>query len=437
LPEPPPQPRPATSEVPVRIPRHRYALQTIRDYLDLVLSAPCSGRAAAWVLKRWSERTPGWAETPCANAGRTWLFRLGLYELTCAQEQADDWVWLVDHTVQLGSHKGMIVVGLRSSAWQNTPRPLEHADMRLLHLEPMEHSDGQRVQRELEKVVARTGVPRAIVSDGGSDLKRGVKLFCQTHPAVTHSYDIKHKMALFLKKELEGDPDWERYVTKANLARRGLTLTAGAFLVPPSLSAKARYMNADRLVAWGRKVLRYLDHPPQARELAVKERLREGRLGWLREYRQQLAEWSSFLALAQISEHEVRHHGLHTETVKNLEPRLQALAVCPRGRRMKDAILEFLAEQTAAARPGERLIGSTEVLESIIGKYKRLQGMHSGGGMTGMILSVGALVGQPSRGRIVEALKQVTNNKVWQWCREHLGVTLQAQRKLAFATEQK
>ena len=37
MPEPPPQPRPATSEVPVRIPRHRYALQTIRDYLDLVL----------------------------------------------------------------------------------------------------------------------------------------------------------------------------------------------------------------------------------------------------------------------------------------------------------------------------------------------------------------------------------------------------------------
>lgn len=430
-------PRPATSEVPVRIPRHRYALQTIRDYLDLVLSAPCSGRAAAWVLKRWSERTPGWAETPCANAGRTWLFRLGLYELTCAQEQAEDWVWLVDHTVQLGSHKGMLVVGLRLSAWQKTPRPLEHADVRLLHLEPMEHSDGPRVQRELEKVVARTGVPRAIVSDGGSDLQSGVKLFCQSHPLVTHSYDIKHKMALFLKKELEGDPDWERYVTKANLARRGLTLTAGAYLVPPSLSAKARYMNADRLVAWGQKVLRYLDHPPQVPGLAVKEQLRERRLGWLREYRQQLAEWSSLLALAQTSEHEVRHHGLHAETVKDLEPRLQALAVCPRGWRMKDAILAFLAGQTAAARPGERLIGSTEVLESIIGKYKRLQSMHSGGGMTGMILSVGALVGQPSRDRIVEALKQVTNSKVWQWCRERLGVTLQAQRKLAFATEQK
>ncbi len=421
----------------MRIPRHRYALSTIRAFLDLLLLAPCSGRAAAWVLRWWSARTPDGAETPCANAGRTWLFRLGLYELSCAQEQADDWVWLVDHTVQLGSHKGMIVVGLRLRAWQKAPRPLEHADVRLLHLEPMEHSDGERVQSELEKVVARTGVPRAIISDGGSDLKRGVSLFCQDHPAVAHTYDVKHKMALLLKKELEGDKNWEQYVSQANLARRGLTLTGGAFLVPPSLNAKARYMNADRLVAWGVKVLRYLDHPPQTPGLAVKGQLREARLGWLRRYRQQLAEWSTLLALAQAAEHYVRHHGLHAETVPELTPRLQALAVCPRSRRMQDAIVEFLADQAAAARPGERLIGSTEVLESIIGKYKRLQSMHSGGGMTGMILSIGALVGQQSRDRILEALKQVTNTHVWQWCRERLGVTLQAQRKIAFAPEQK
>jgi hypothetical protein len=436
LPEPVPAARPAATEVLDRVPRHRYALQTIRAFLDLVLSAPCSGRAAAWVLRWCGGRISAATETPCANTGRTWLFRLGLDALTCPLEQADDWVWLVDHTVQLGSQKGMIVVGLRLGAWQAQPRPLEHADVQLLHLEPMERSNGELVQRELEKAVARTGVPRAIVSDGGSDLKRGVALFCQDHPTVTHTYDIKHKTACLLKKELDDDPDWERFVSRANLARRGLALTAGAFLVPPSLSAKARYMNADRLVAWGVKVLRYLDHPPQTPGLAVKERLREARLGWLREYRQQLAEWCSLFTLAQAAEHYVRHHGLHTGTVAELAPRLQALAVCPRSRRMQEAIVEFLAEQSAAARPGERLIGSTEVLESIIGKYKRLQSMHSGGGMTGMLLSVGALVGHWSRERIAEGLQRVTNSQVGHWCRERLGVTLQAQRKLAFAAEQ-
>jgi hypothetical protein len=236
-------------------------LGTIGLCIELILSAPCSIRAAAWVLEKVSPFLPGLPETPCANSGRAWMFRLGLYELTCPKEVADDWVWLADHTVQLGVHKGLIVVGLRLSEWQRAPRPLEHKDVRLLYLEPVEHSDGEIVQQQLEKIAARTGVPRAIVTDGGSDLKRGVKLFRQTHPEVAQTYDIKHKMALLLKKELEADKDWDQYVYQSNLARRGLTLTPASFLVPPSLSAKARYMNVDRLVAWGQEVLEYLDHP--------------------------------------------------------------------------------------------------------------------------------------------------------------------------------
>jgi hypothetical protein len=412
-------------------------LGTIGLCIELILSASCSGRAAAYVLQMLAQFLPGLPETPCANSARAWIFRLGLYELTCAKETADDWVWLVDHTVQLGMHKGMIVVGLRLSVWQQAPRPLQHEDVRLLYLEPVERSNGEKVQEQLEKVAAKTGVPRAIVSDGGSDLKRGVSLFCKTHPKVAHTYDIKHKMALLLKKELEGDQEWGQFVYQSNLARRGVTLTSAAFLVPPCLSAKARYMNVDRLVAWGQKVLEYLDHPREVPGLTVDPELVETRLGWLREYRYRLAEWSGLLALAEASEHYVRHQGLHCRAAEELRLKLDRLPVGPRGGRMKEAILEFISQQSCVARPGERLIGSTEVLESIIGKYKRLQSMHSAGGMTGMILSIGAIVGRRSLDALRTALTTAANNHVWQWCRENLGLTLQSQRKLALPSEQK
>jgi hypothetical protein len=404
--------------------------------IELVLSAPCSFRAAAWVVERLASFLPGLPEAPCANSGRAWMFRLGLHALTCPKEVADDWVWLVDHTVQLGVHKGLIVVGVRLRVWQQAPRPLQHEDLSLLYLEPVEHSNGVTVQEQLEKVAARTGIPRAIVSDGGSDLRRGVNLFGQSHPEVSHIYDVKHKMALLLKKELEGDKDWDQFVYQANLARRGLTLTSAAFLVPPSLSAKARYMNVDQLVAWGRKVLEYLDHPAEVPGVVVDRTLVENRLGWLPAYRSRLAEWSGLLALAAASEHYVRHRGLHSRTVEELRGELDRLGVGPRGGRMKEAILEFMAQQSSAARPGERLIGSTEVLESIIGKYKRLQSMHRGRGMTGMILSIGAIVGRRSLEAMRLAMSSVTNNDVWRWCRENLGLTLQAQRQLAFKSEQ-
>lgn len=125
---------------------------------------------------------------------------------------------------------------------------------------------------------------------------------------------ITHKVALLLKKELEADPDWERFISQSNLARRGLALTAAGFLVPPALKAKARYMNVDCLVTWGQKVLAYLRRLHQLSDdrvssEAVDVRRVEARLGWLRRYRRRLREWSALLAVAQAAEHDAHHPG--------------------------------------------------------------------------------------------------------------------------------
>jgi hypothetical protein len=422
------------------VPRQHYSLGAIRWFVDLVLSAPCSQRAAATIVGWISRLWPGGHEAPCANTGRNWLFRLGLYELTCLKEVADDWVWLVDHTVQLGSQKGLIVIGLRLSAWSTNPRPLEHQDVRLLHLAPMEHSDGQAVQRELKKVVASTGVPRQIVSDGGADLKKGIEFFRQSHARTTHTYDITHKVACLLKKELEADSDWERFVTASNLARRGLALTPAGFLVPPGLKAKARYMNLDRLVAWGRKALGYLKRlrrrRPKSAAAAKEARLVRKRLAWLRRFRGPIQRWSTLLAIAQTAEHYVRHHGWHATAAEELSKQLQGLATSASSRRMKNQLLKFAAEQAAAAAPGECLVASTEVLESLIGKYKRLQALHSAHGITRTILALGAIVGSRCGPTLRQALAHVTTQHVAAWCQKYLGTTLQSRRHHAFNSEQ-
>jgi len=102
----------------------------------------------------------------------------------------------------------------------------------------------------------------------------------------------------------------------------------------------------------------------------------------------------------------------------------------PAGRRMSRAVLAFLAEQSAGMSAGERLIGSTEVLESIIGKYKRVQSSYSKGGMTAMLLSIGAMLGKLPPHTIKRALETVRTKDVDVWCKHHLGITLQSQRRL-------
>jgi hypothetical protein len=99
---------------------------------------------------------------------------------------------------------------------------------------------------------------------------------------------------------------------------------------------------------------------------------------------------------------------------------------------MRAAVLDFVAEQACLAQsPDERLLGHSEVLESLIGKYKQLQSTHSKGGMTAMLLSLGAIVTTKTEETIVRGLTAVRTTAVATWCQQNLGPTLQSQRIFA------
>ena len=217
-----------------------------------------------------------------------------------------------------------------------------------------------------------------------------------------------------------------------NQTKREVTQTALAYLNPPALKNKARYMNLEPLVGWGRHALAFLDDPrPVAGQPVDLTTLRK-KLGWLEEYRGALAEWSALLGVVQMAEDYVRRQGFHAQPAEELRSELAPLATQPVAGEVCEELLAFVAEQSAQAGPQERLIGSSEVIESVIGKYKRMQGTHSQGGMTAMILGVGAIVAQKTIETVRKALTAITTQNVLDWTRNHLGITLQAQRCLAF-----
>ena len=184
-----------------RLPKwHHFCVKLIVFFVELLLSGRASQRCVSRALQQILGRLFGkQLAIPCANTGRLWVLRLGLFELTRPKEKGDDWVWIVDHTIQISSVKCLLIVGCRLDRWARDRRPLEHHDLAVLALEPVEKSSGEIVCQQFQRTAELTGVPRAIVSDGGSDLRRGAAFFREQHPNVVSCYDIAHKMALFLK----------------------------------------------------------------------------------------------------------------------------------------------------------------------------------------------------------------------------------------------
>jgi hypothetical protein len=409
----------------------QYAVMATLWFVSLVLDCGASLRCAAKVFELFGSTAGQDSTNPDRSTGRLWLLRIGLAALLRPKTIADDWAWLVDHSIQIGQCKCLVILGIRL---RDLPegRPLGHQDMEPIALVPMMSSTKQTVAVCLENAVAQTGVPRAILDDHGADLHGGVEIFREAHPETSEFYDIKHKAACLLKARLERDTRWKAYASQLGQTKFAVQQTALACLTPPSQRSKARFMNLDVLVDWGIETLALVDDPSRLTKLGISAEQMKAKLGWLEEFRAALAEWSACIVVIDKTLDFVRCRGLTASAGRDLEAVLPA-AIGTAGE-LREQLLGFVVDESSKVRQGERLPGTTEVLESCFGKLKALEDGQSKSGFTGLVLSLGAMVSTWTAQSVGEALQRCRVRDVVDWCRKNLGPSVQSQRRQAYGT---
>jgi hypothetical protein len=378
---------------------------------------------------------------PSWYSGRLWLLRLGYYKLHREQEHADDWIWIVDHSVQLGSEKCLVILGIRQSKLPQVELYLNHEDVEPIALLPVTHSNGEIVYQQLTQTVEKTGVPRQIVGDHGTDIKSGIERFCQDHEETCYIYDIKHKGAALLKRELNADPYWAIFIQLAAQTSKRVQQTLLSALAPPNQRSKARYMNVDKLVKWGQDKLIFLDLLQSEPDERFPPEQVEDKLGWLKEYRDLLAEWQDLIDVVKTTEDYIKFVGIYRDCHIGLKQDPIFSPYTDRAKRVGEELLTFIEHQSLKARPDEILLGSSEIIESVFGKLKNLEQDQVKSGFTAMLLSLAAAVSKTSGDVIQKALETVPTKKVFQWYRENIGQSVQSKKKeiqsLVRKTEQK
>jgi hypothetical protein len=411
---------------------HGYTCGVISLFLGLV-GLGVSLRAASRVMDFVARFFHLPFSAPDWTTGRLWMLRFGLAQLDSTKGQADDWVWLVDHSVQIGKEKVLVILGIQSRDLPPPGEPLCPDDMVLIDLVPMKTSTREDVARCLEDAAAGTSVPRAIVDDHGVDLNGGVRIFQENHPDTVEIYDAKHKAACLLKSRLEKEPRWMAFCTAVGKARCAIHQTELGALSPPGPKPKARFMNLKGQLDWAAHILALLASPPESvPSWATRPRLEE-KLGWIREFGDDLAEWRQWQAIVDQTVNFVGSQGLHAKTAVTLSRRLRPLLLTESGRQLAAELIRFVREQASQVNPGERLPGSTEVLESCFGKFKTLEKGQAKGGFTSLLLSFGTLFAEATMEQVHKAMAAVPTGKVKEWCAKHLGQTLFSQRKEAYA----
>jgi hypothetical protein len=411
---------------------HGYAVGVQCLFLRLVLqgvSLRCVPRALTIVSEALGMSLP----IPHWTTGRLWLLRLGHALLTMTLAKSDDWAWLIDHSVQIGQEKCLVILGIRLKDLPERGECLQHTDLHLVDLIPRKSWTRQEVDEALEVASQRTGIPRVIVDDQGVDIAGGVSFFQERHPETVEINDAKHKAACILKSRLEKNPRWQALQQRIGQTRCAIQQTEMSFLVPPAPKPKARFMNLAPTLQWAENVLGVLRHPPTVvNEQVSPERLEE-KLGWLREFEAEVGEWAEWQRVVNVVVEFVNRQGIYRGATKHLRTELRSHREHPSSLCLARELLAFVAKQVRRAQKGERFPGSTEVLESCFGRFKHLEKQQSRGGFTSLIAGFGALLAETVPQAVSQAMRQSPTKAVRQWCADNLGTTLFGRRRQAFA----
>ena len=199
------------------------------------------------------------SKIPSYSVVRQLVLRVGLYKLQQPLEQSNDWVYIMDYSIQMGSESCLLILGFRMSAWRNSSdQNLNFSQLQVIDLSITTSATGEHVHARLEAAMSRTGVPLQIVSDSGSNLLRGQRLWKDAHQEllseVISSYDVSHLVGCELKKFLSENEQWIGLTQELGRIQKRTQQSAIGFIAPRTLRSTARYMNlydyADYLDRW-------------------------------------------------------------------------------------------------------------------------------------------------------------------------------------------
>jgi hypothetical protein len=418
---------------------HRHHLLTIRLAVAFAIEIRLSWRQIACLLTLLSSLLA--VGLPAASTIRLWLLRLGLAVLRrAATAVAGGWTLLIDHTLGRGTRECFVVLGIPTAVLRRRgEHRLNLADMTVLAIEVMDGSNGAKVAAALKPLLGLLGQVNQIVCDQGSDLLRGVKILAEDHPGIVLTYDVRHLCAALLRGQLRDCQRWGEFVRLCNQTAHRVRQTAGSFLAPPALRDKARYMNLDTHLAWAQRLLAWRA-APDWRDLAgalgcLARQARawyDDRFGWLNSFLGDVRVWSGMLQAAELAVDEVQQFGMSRQTAGRFWLRWrQAVPVEDlRAQQYARQIRSELWQQGARLKAGEVVLGSSDVIESLFGRYKEVMGRGPEKEITADVLLLTLLCGPGlSNAQIMAGLEQLSTEQLREWLAEQFGQSDRAKRR--------
>jgi len=412
---------------------HSYCVSLIRLIIELIVGAAIGPRTVENVLKVLSEHLD--IPTPTRSAIGQWFSIIGLHIYNLPIKTADDWIWLVDLSIPVGVHKLFIILGIRKSDLQKGRVNVGHKNMTIIHMEALETVNAEVIVQRLNRAKEKAGcAPAHLGSDGGYDINKAKRIFCEENPVTRPSLDISHKCASIMKSMLNEDENWNAFTTFITDCKRRIAQTNIGFLCPPKQRSKARFLGLSRTTKWAFKI----SNAEGMADLSVEEFVKYDQyLSGLEKFEEYNINWNEAFEIMEDIQREVKRNGLtrgtQDGTIKSTSQIVEKLITdktlrssCARTAAAEVVI--FLKSEELQLKEGETILASTDILESYFGIWKYMAPEDNLCGITSIVLGLPVFSRRLTDDLIKDALVCVDWEEPNKWAKENLGSSMFARR---------
>jgi hypothetical protein len=377
------------------------------------------------------------ARIPSFDAMRIWSCRVGIAQLKRLGKNGDDWIWVADHSNQIGQEKVLQIIGIRVSDLPPLGETLPRDKMVVLATIPGTSWTRDDVRREYDTLAKRIGPPKYLLTDGAVELRESADVLEIDGEKPILLRDMKHYAANVFEKLIGNDKRFQQYLSKLGRTRSAVQQTELSHFTSPTPKPKARFMNLGATLRWGRMVSYHLSNYRSKSRQGITAKRMNDKLGWVRGFRDELAVWNRCQEVMQASLCFINRSGVYRGTAAKLQDVLDEVRDehpqdCELSGLMASKLIAFVEESEMQLAEGERAWLSTENLESLFGQYKRLEGQHSKGGFTSLVAAMPMLLTHWTPDRVRTSLSAVSTKDMKQWVAKHLGTTLGSKRRTAY-----
>jgi hypothetical protein len=382
---------------------------------------------------------------PCWTVIQNWVLRYGLYKLLSPLPKRNDWILILDHTIEFGTRNCLVVLAVSREAFLRKKCQLQHCDVQVAAIKAKDCSRGKDIADILSGLSDEMGVPAQIVSDAGSNIKAGIKAFRgavkKEDPTakVISTYDITHKAGILIKHLLKDDSDWKDFTRKLADTKRNVIYTEFVSYAPNRPKDKARWLNLEERVTWAEKILAISSaRSRRAGEKATEDRRFDEHFGWVKAHKRNIVLWRAYLEILSIAKKEIKHNGLSKQIPAIVAKQLRRV----KSKRkevtdLKTRMISFLREETADFADSEEWLGTSDIIESVFGKYKVFSARTPLKEIGKSILTIPVFTSPVSLPDVREAMETISDKMLRKWLAENIGESLFSRRRKAFQVKKR